>query len=80
MRAIGINTWVWTSPLTDATLPDLLETIAAAGFDGVELPLENGGDLEPQATAALLEEHGLAAWVVGAMAPGRDLVATTPRP
>ena len=24
MRAIGINTWVWTSPLTDANLPGLL--------------------------------------------------------
>ena len=75
MRAIGINTWVWTSPLTDAALPDLLQTIATAGFDGVELPLENAGDLDPHATAALLKEHGLAAWVVGAMAPGRDLVA-----
>ena len=78
MRPIGINTWVWTSPLTDAALPDLLQTIAAAGFDGVELPLENAGDLDPQATASLLKEHDLAAWVVGAMAPGRDLVATTP--
>ncbi len=78
MRAIGINTWVWTSPLTDAALPQLLETIAGAGFDGVELPLENAGDLDPHTTASLLKEHGLAAWVVGAMAPGRDLVATTP--
>jgi D-psicose/D-tagatose/L-ribulose 3-epimerase len=78
VRAIGINTWVWTSPLTGATLPDLLQTIAAAGFDGVELPLENAGDLDPEATAALLKEHDLAGWVVGAMAPGRDLVATTP--
>ena len=78
MRAIGINTWVWTSPLTDPTLPHLLETIAGAGFDGVELPLENAGDLDPHATASLLKEHGLAAWVVGAMAPGRDLVGATP--
>lgn len=78
MRAIGINTWVWTSPLTDAALPDLLETIAAAGFDGVELPLENTGDLDPQATAACLAEHRLSAWVVAAMAPGRDLVAASP--
>ncbi|MDQ4053457.1 MAG: sugar phosphate isomerase/epimerase [Actinomycetota bacterium] len=77
MRAIGINTWVWTSPLTDAVLPDLLQTIATAGFDGVELPLENAGDLDAQATAAQLEEHGLSAWVVGAMAPGRDLVAAS---
>ena len=78
MRAIGINTWVWTSPVTDASLPDLLEAIAAMGFDGVELPLENAGDLDPDVTAAALKEVDLSAWVVGAMAPGRDLVATTP--
>ena len=78
MRAIGINTWVWTSPVTDASLPDLLETIAAMGFDGVELPLENAGDLDPDVTAAALKEADLSAWVVGAMAPGRDLVAVTP--
>ena len=78
MRAIGINTWVWTSPVTDASLPDLLETIAAMGFDGVELPLENGGDLDPDVTVAALKEADLSAWIVGAMAPGRDLVATTP--
>ncbi len=77
MRAIGINTWVWTSPVTDATLPPLLDTIAAMGYDGVELPLENAGDLDPDVTAAALKEADLSAWVVGAMAPGRDLVATT---
>lgn len=79
MTAIGINTWVWTSPITDASLPGLLDTIAAMGFDGVELPLENAGDLDPHATAAALKETGLSAWVVGAMAPGRDLVATAPQ-
>ena len=44
-RPIGINTWVWQSPLTDAALPDLLAKIAGMGFDGVELPLENPGDI-----------------------------------
>lgn len=78
MRAIGVNTWVWTSPLTDANLPDLLRHIAGLGFDAVEIPLENVGDISPEPTAAALAETGLAAYVVGAMAPGRDLVATTP--
>jgi len=78
VRPLGVNTWVWTSPLTDAGLPDLVDTIATMGFDGVELPLENAGDLDPDTTASLLGERGLMAWVVGAMAPGRDLVATSP--
>jgi D-psicose/D-tagatose/L-ribulose 3-epimerase len=77
MRALGVNTWVWTSPLTDARLPDLLSHIADLGFDAVELPLEGPGDLDGTATSAVLAATGLTPYVVGAMAPGRDLVATT---
>ncbi|CAA9363488.1 MAG: putative sugar phosphate isomerase/epimerase [uncultured Nocardioidaceae bacterium] len=77
MRAIGINTWVWTSPLTDATAPQLLRKVAGLGFDAVELPLENAGDLTVEAVGPLLEETGLRPYVVGAMGPGRDLVATS---
>lgn len=75
---LGVNTWVWTSPLTDEVLPGLLRRIAELGFDAVELPLENPGDLDHEATAAVLAETGLAPYVVGAMAPGRDLVAASP--
>lgn len=78
MRAIGVNTWVWTSPLTDANLPDLLRHIAALGFDAVELPLENVGDISAGPTRAVLAETGLTPYVVGAMAPGRDLVSASP--
>ena len=76
MRAIGINTWVWTSPLTDANLPDLLRHVAALGFDAVELPLEEPGHLDPGRTAKVVRDTGLTPYVVGAMAAGRDLVAT----
>ena len=75
MRPIGVNTWVWTSPLTDARLPDLLGHVAAMGFDVVELPLEDPGDLTPAAVRRALDGTGLRPAVVGAMAPGRDLVA-----
>lgn len=75
-RPLGVNTWVWTSPLTDAGLPGMLERIAGLGFDAVELPLEEPGHLDPARTAAALADAGLSAYVVGAMAPGRDLVAT----
>jgi D-psicose/D-tagatose/L-ribulose 3-epimerase len=77
-RAIGINTWVWASPLTDETVTDLLHHVAALGFDAVELPLEASGDLSPEVVGAALEATGLTPYVVGAMAPGRDLVATDP--
>ncbi len=78
MRAIGINTWVWASPLTDATLGPLLDRVADLGFDAVELPLETAGDLSVDVVAAAVERTGLAPYVVGAMAPGRDLVRTDP--
>ena len=74
MREIGVNTWVWTSPLTDGGVGDLLRRIAGMGFDAVELPLENPGDLTAPVVAEALAETGLTPYVVGAMAPGRDLV------
>lgn len=75
MRAIGVNTWVWTSPLTDQQLPAMLDKVARLGFDAVELPLENAGDLSIPAVNAALRSTGLTPFVVGAMAPGRNLVA-----
>ncbi len=77
-RPLGVNTWVWSSPLTDENLPGLARRIAELGFDAIELPLENSGDLDHDETAAVLRETGLAPYVVGAMAPGRDLVTASP--
>ena len=77
-RLIGISTWVWESPLTDSNLSGQLARIAAMGFDAVELPLENAGDFTPAAVRESLESTGLTPFLVGAMAPGRDLVAAAP--
>jgi D-psicose/D-tagatose/L-ribulose 3-epimerase len=74
-HAIGVNTWVWTSPLTDAALADLAPRISAWGFDVVELPVENPGDWDPVRARALLDDLGLAASVVLVMGEGRELVA-----
>jgi D-psicose/D-tagatose/L-ribulose 3-epimerase len=74
-HALGVNTWVWTSPLTDAALAELAPRIAGWGFDVVELPVENPGDWDPARAAALLADLGLAASVVLVMGAGRELVA-----
>jgi D-psicose/D-tagatose/L-ribulose 3-epimerase len=74
-HAIGVNTWVWTSPLTDAALVELAPRIAGWGFDVVELPVENPGDWDPVRAKALLADLGLAASVVLVMGEGRELVA-----
>jgi D-psicose/D-tagatose/L-ribulose 3-epimerase len=73
-RRIGVNTWVWTSPLTDETLPPLAEKAASLGFDALELPLESPGDWDAGRTRDVLDRLGLEPVVIGAMGPGRSLV------
>lgn len=73
---LGVNTWVWTSPLTDATLAALAAKVAGWGFDVLELPVENPGDWDPTRAARVLADHGLGATVCLVMPPGRELVAT----
>ncbi|MEV0807247.1 sugar phosphate isomerase/epimerase family protein [Micromonospora sp. NPDC050200] len=72
---LGVNTWVWTSPLTDATLAALAAKVAGWGFDVLELPVENPGDWDPRRAAQVLADHGLGATVCLVMPPGRELVA-----
>lgn len=72
---LGVNTWVWTSPLTDASLAELAPRIADWGFDVIELPVENPGDWDPRKAVSLLGDLGLAASVVLVMGEGRELVA-----
>lgn len=73
-RTIGVNTWVWTSPLTDESLADLAPRIAAMGFGAIELPIENAGDWDADRARDLLAGLGLVPVVIGAMGPGRSLI------
>lgn len=75
---IGVNTWVWVSPLTDASLAALAPRIAEWGFDVVELPVERPGDWDPGRAADLLAGLGLGASVVLVMPPGRELAGASP--
>ncbi|MFC3994712.1 sugar phosphate isomerase/epimerase family protein [Nocardiopsis sediminis] len=77
-RALGVNTWVWTSPLTDTGLERLAPRIRDWGFDTVELPVEDIGDWTPARAARLLDGLGLSATVTLVMGAGRELVATDP--
>ncbi|MER7587856.1 sugar phosphate isomerase/epimerase family protein [Micromonospora sp. NPDC127501] len=79
MYAIGVNPWVWTSPVDDKALAELIPRIAAFGFDAVELPIEQPGDWDPIRTRDLLAAHGLvAAGVCAVTPPGRELVDAAP--
>ncbi len=72
---LGVNTWVWHSPLTDATLAALAVKVAGWGFDVLELPVENPGDWDARRAAQVLADHGLGATVCLVMPPGRELIA-----
>ncbi|MGW4465013.1 sugar phosphate isomerase/epimerase family protein [Micromonospora sp. NPDC004704] len=79
MYAIGVNPWVWTSPVDDEALAELIPRIASFGFDAVELPIEQPGDWDPVRTRDLLAAYGLvAAGVCAVTPPGRDLVDAAP--
>ncbi|MFI9508625.1 sugar phosphate isomerase/epimerase family protein [Nocardia sp. NPDC052566] len=74
MWDIGINTWVWASPLTNRDLAALAPKIRDWGFDVVELPVESPGDWDPHQASDLLAEIGLKASLCLVMPPGRDLL------
>ena len=75
-RRVGVNTWVWASPLTDERLRELAPMIKNWGFDLIELPIENLGDWDPAVAATLLADLELDAVVTLVMGEGRELVAT----
>lgn len=74
-RTIAVNTWVWTSPLTDATLEPLARKAVEMGYQALELPLESTGDWDPVQARDVLDGLGLGAVVIGAMGPRRSLIA-----
>ncbi len=73
MNPIGVNTFVWYSPVTDADVAAVAPKVKAMGFDWLELPIESPGDWDPARTAEVLAAHGLRASVCAVMGPDRDL-------
>lgn len=73
-RNVGVNTWVWASPLDDEALARLAVRVRDWGFDAIELPVESPGDWDPERAADLLKGLGLDATVVLVMGEGRELV------
>ncbi|MGB3715914.1 MAG: sugar phosphate isomerase/epimerase family protein [Candidatus Promineifilaceae bacterium] len=75
---IGVNTWVWTSPLTTDEVQKLVPKVAKMGFDWIEFPLEDIGGFDYKATNTLLNDHGLGVSTCVAMGPDRDLIHEDP--
>lgn len=69
----GINTFLFTSPFTNASTR-LFSKFKAWGFDGVEIAIENPADIDPAFVKAQLDRHGLVCTSVCAcFPPSRDL-------
>ncbi len=71
---LGVNAWVWTSPLTTGELQELAPKVAEMGFDRIEIPLEGLEDLDHAHGAAIIKDLGLGVSACVAMGPDRDLV------
>jgi len=70
----GVNTWVWTSPLTTEELKVLAPKVAEMGFDWIETPLESLDDLDYKQAAAIIKDNFLFVSACAAMGPDRDLI------
>ncbi|MBK8020120.1 MAG: sugar phosphate isomerase/epimerase [Chloroflexi bacterium] len=70
----GVNTWVWTSPLTIEELRVLAPKVRGMGFDWIELPIEGVNDFDPAEASVIIQANGLGVSTCAAMGPDRDLV------
>jgi D-psicose/D-tagatose/L-ribulose 3-epimerase len=70
----GVNTWVWTSPLTTEEFVELAPKVAGMGFDWIEVPLETFDGLDLERMAEVIRQNGLGVSTCAAMGPDRDLI------
>jgi D-psicose/D-tagatose/L-ribulose 3-epimerase len=75
---VGINTWVWTSPLTTAALVRLAPAIAEMGFDWIEVPFERPDDVNVERAAEIIRDLGLGVSAAAVVGPDRDLIHPDP--
>ena len=74
MNSIGVNSWVWVSPPTDAAIAEIAPRVKAMGFDLLETGIENPGDWNPARVAEILAANDLRGSVCAVMGEGRDLL------
>src|SRR5260370_3451563 len=74
MAQIGVNAWVWSSPVNTEEFGRLAPNVARMGFDLIEVGIENTGDLDYRRAAEIAKANGLAVSVCAAMGPDRDLI------
>jgi D-psicose/D-tagatose/L-ribulose 3-epimerase len=74
MAKIGVNAWVWSSPVHTEEFGRLAPHVAGMGFDLIEVGIESTSDLDYGRAAEIAKANGLAVSVCAAMGPDRDLI------
>jgi D-psicose/D-tagatose/L-ribulose 3-epimerase len=69
----GVTTWLWTSPFTTASIPEIFSKVADMGFDAIEIAVEDPSVIDAKVVKQALKDNGLQAVVCGAFGPSRDL-------
>lgn len=69
----GVSTWLWTSPFSSQSIPQLFPKIAQMGFDVVEIAVEDPALIDTKKIKSALSDHGLKVAVCGAFGRSRDL-------
>ena len=76
MLKIGVNTFLLTSPFTNAQTA-IFKQFKMWGCDAVEIALEDAAHIDADVIRNALDEHGLScSSICAAMGPGRDLRGT----
>jgi D-psicose/D-tagatose/L-ribulose 3-epimerase len=74
MAQIGVNAWVWSSPVNTDEFGRLAPRISKMGFDLIEFGIEGTSDLDYSRAAEIARANGLGVSVCAAMGPDRDLI------
>ena len=74
MAQIGVNAWVWTSPVNTAEFGRLAPIVKKMGFDLIEFGIESTNDLDYSQAGNIARTNGLGVSVCAAMGPDRDLI------
>ncbi len=74
----GASTFIWVSPFSGDTL-ELIDKVAEAGFDLIEICIEDPAGIDTDAIGARLAQAGIDATVCGAFGPDRDVSSDDPQ-
>jgi len=51
MNSVGVDSWIWVSPPTDAAIAEIAPRVGAIGFGLLEMGVENPGEGDPSRAA-----------------------------